>query len=163
MKQKDFANQQLPKPVPIEQKPTGTPDHGLWGFFKEKKLLQTPLEDSQHGRSWTIGELRGRDWDTLHQLWWVCVKERNRLATEKLERHRLKAGYGDLEAKERDEAVQKTMKAILNTLAERHLAFVEAHELAYYDPDINMDTENGAMLREERFVSIGGLLCAPFD
>ena len=50
------------------------------------------VADRDAGRSWTVGELRSRDWDSLHQLWWVCVKERNRLATEKLERKRLENG-----------------------------------------------------------------------
>lgn len=49
VKQKDFENQQLPKPVPIEQKARGDPDHGLWDFFKNKELLQTPLEEQRHG------------------------------------------------------------------------------------------------------------------
>jgi hypothetical protein len=44
-------------------------------------------------------------WDRLHSLWWACVKERNRLATEKLERARVDAGYGDHENKHRDETV----------------------------------------------------------
>lgn len=33
------------------------------------------------------------------------MKERNRLATEKHERERLEAGYGELEATERDKTV----------------------------------------------------------
>lgn len=49
MKEKDFANQTLPTPVPIEEKPTGSPDHGLWDFFKNKELLQKPLDERQHG------------------------------------------------------------------------------------------------------------------
>jgi large subunit ribosomal protein L47 len=49
VKQKDFENQQLPTPVPIEEKVTGTPDHGLWDFFKDQKLLQTPVADASHG------------------------------------------------------------------------------------------------------------------
>jgi large subunit ribosomal protein L47 len=49
VKQKDFENQTLPKPVPIEEKITGTPDHGLWDFFKDQKLLQTPVEEQSHG------------------------------------------------------------------------------------------------------------------
>jgi len=50
VKQKDFENQQLPKPVKIETQVSGTADHGLWGFFKERQLLQTPLSESRHGR-----------------------------------------------------------------------------------------------------------------
>ncbi|KAJ4319719.1 54S ribosomal protein L4 mitochondrial [Neodidymelliopsis sp. IMI 364377] len=143
VRQKDFANQQLPTPVKIEEKPTGTQDHGLWEFFKDQKLLQAPIEHTQHGREWTMGELRSKDWDSLHQLWWVCVKERNRLATEKLERERLDAVYGDHESKERDEVVQKTMKAIIDTMAERTQAYQEAVALASNDPSIDLSKTDG--------------------
>lgn len=59
VKQKDFANQQLPKPVKIETQVTGTADHGLWGFFKKRQLLQTPLTESRHGTAnvHTVGML----------------------------------------------------------------------------------------------------------
>ncbi|KZM22979.1 54S ribosomal protein L4 mitochondrial [Ascochyta rabiei] len=143
VRHKDFANQQLPTPVKIEEKPTGTHDHGLWDFFKDQKLLSTPEDLSQHGREWTMGELRSKDWDSLHQLWWVCVKERNRLATEKLERARMKALYGDFEGKARDEVVQKTMKAIVDTLAERTQAYQEALALASSDPSIDLSRTDG--------------------
>ncbi|CAO2652950.1 Nn.00g023610.m01.CDS01 [Neocucurbitaria sp. VM-36] len=151
VKHKDFENQQLPKPVPIEAKVTGTPDHGLWDFFKDKQLLQTPIEEQRHGRAWTVGELRSRDWDSLHQLWWVCVKERNRLATEKIERKRLEAGYGDLESNNRDKTVQETMKAILDTLAERQLAYQEALELAKRDPSIDLSRTDGPQYTQEPY------------
>lgn len=95
------------------------------------------------GRAWTVGELRSRDWDSLHQLWWLCVKERNRLATEKLERARINAGYGDHENKQRDKTVQETMKAVLDTLAERHQAYQEALELAKNDPAIDLSRIDG--------------------
>lgn len=57
------------------------------------------------GRSWTIQELREKSWDDLHSLWWVCMKERNRIATSNAERDRLKAGYGLWEAENRDRTV----------------------------------------------------------
>lgn len=95
------------------------------------------------GRAWTVAELRERNWETLQQLWWVCVKERNRLATEKIERARQKAGYGDVENEDRDKTVQETMKAIVETLVERHNAYQEAYELARHDPTIDLTrTEN---------------------
>lgn len=90
-----------------------------------------------------MNELRGRDWETLQQLWWVCVKERNRLATETIEMERLNATYGMDSVEKRDEAVQKTMKAILDTLVERNMAYKEALQLARHDPTIDLTrTEN---------------------
>jgi large subunit ribosomal protein L47 len=118
------------------------------------RLSQPQSADMDLGRAWTVGELRNRDWDVLHQLWWVCAKERNRLATEKIERARLEAGYGDQENKDRDEAVQKTMKAILDTLAERHTAYLEAYELARHDPDVNLLRTDGPQFTEPAYVRI---------
>lgn len=57
------------------------------------------------GRPWAIQELREKSWEDLHKLWWACVKERNRIATSNMERQRLKAGFGDHEANERDRVV----------------------------------------------------------
>ena len=57
------------------------------------------------GRPWAITELRDKSWEDLHKLWWVCLKERNRIATSTVERERLRAGYGGHEADSRDKAV----------------------------------------------------------
>jgi hypothetical protein len=102
--------------------------------------------DMSIGREWTMGELRNRDFDVLHRLWWVCAKERNRLATARIELKRITAGTGEAEIKARDKTVQKTMKAILDTLAERHTAYSEAYELAKNDPTIDLLRTDGPQL-----------------
>lgn len=82
-------------------------NHGLWGFFtKDKEVLEPPTTIVAHGRAWTVPELRMRDWDDLHRLWWVCVKEVNRINTMEAERVRVKAGYGEYEAQERRDTVR---------------------------------------------------------
>lgn len=100
----------LPKPVldPSRRSTVDVdPNHGLWGFFTEdKEVMQPPLAVSAHGRAWTVAELRVRDWDDLHRLWWVCVKEINRIKTMEAERERVKAGYGEYEAQERMQVVR---------------------------------------------------------
>lgn len=105
------ANEPVPKPRlfdRFEQIETRK-DHGLWGFFnKDRSCLSKPEDDAAYGRAWTADELRYKGWEDLHQLWWVCVRDRNRLATEQGERERLQPGFGRREADLRDETVRAT-------------------------------------------------------
>lgn len=79
------------------------------------------------------------------------MKERNRLATEKLEIDRRRLAFGTEEIDARDKTVQKTMKAILDTLAERDQAFREAQQLARNDPDIDWDGPEGPVYQEPTY------------
>lgn len=99
----------LPKPVldPAKRsKVEVDEDHGLWEFFgPERTAMVTPEELTAHGRAWTVPELRNKDWDDLHRLWWVCLKEVNRLNTSEGERERSGAMYGEFESNARKREV----------------------------------------------------------
>ncbi|KAL5336227.1 mitochondrial 39-S ribosomal protein L47 (MRP-L47)-domain-containing protein [Aspergillus crustosus] len=123
---------QLPTPVSPEklEKREATPDHGLWGFFPpDRQALSTPQYDNAHGRQWSIQELREKSWEDLHSLWWVCIKERNRIATSNQERKRLKAGYGEWEAGQRTKTIRMTQWNIKHVLRERWYAWEDAQKI----------------------------------
>ena len=98
----------LPKPRDFKPKVAVDANHGLWGFFPAAdQLLWTPKETEEYGRAWTVEELRKKSWENLHSLWWVCCKERNMLATSKVELARAKLGFGEREIEARDEEVRR--------------------------------------------------------
>lgn len=82
-------------------------DHGLWEFFNNDRVpLATPSKLAEHGRAWSVAELRRKDWDDLWRLWWTCVKEKNRLATLQIEMERI----GSLSGQEQLEPRQKEVR-----------------------------------------------------
>ncbi|KAI4735843.1 MRP-L47-domain-containing protein [Aureobasidium sp. EXF-12298] len=137
----------LPKPVTDSKQRSQVdvdPNHGLWGFFnRDQYPFATPDYDNSHGRAWTIVELRAKDFEDLHKLWWVCVRERNRLSTERVERNRAEAGYGDWESEEREKEVKLTQRAIKHVLTERWYAWEDARLLAERDASVNLYAAEG--------------------
>ncbi|MCJ1450973.1 54S ribosomal protein L4 mitochondrial [Mycoblastus sanguinarius] len=140
-----MSREPLPKPVldpERRSKVQADPNHGLWGFFhKDRKALTTPEEDYAFGRSWTVEELRHKSWEDLHSLWYICCKERNRLATEKYERRRLRLDVGDGEAHEREMKIRRTQQRIKHTLTERWYAWEDAWKVAHKDPEVDLNAE----------------------
>lgn len=67
--------------------------------------MLAPSEMMEHGRAWTAHELRAKSWEDLHALWWVCLRERNRIGTVTWERKKAKLGFGMAEDESRDNVV----------------------------------------------------------
>ncbi|WOO82331.1 54S ribosomal protein L4, mitochondrial [Vanrija pseudolonga] len=130
------AEQRSPKP------------HPLWAFFhvppaamrKIGAKTQFPpdmgslerLDDEAaaiaSGRSWTAAELRHKSFEDLHTLWYVLVRERNVLATQREERRHqgIPPGYGGEVLTKRGYRCRKTMARIKYVLNERRLALIAA-------------------------------------
>ncbi|KAM0801651.1 mitochondrial 39-S ribosomal protein L47 (MRP-L47)-domain-containing protein [Usnea florida] len=140
-----MSKQPLPRPVLDPEKRTKIqvdPNHGLWGFFNsERKALSTLEQEKAKGRPWTVEELRHKSWEDLHSLWYICCKERNRIATESQERIRIRKTAGIREAKERDMTIRQTQAKIKHTLTERWYAWDEAWKLAENDPEVNLNSD----------------------
>lgn len=99
----------LPKPVldmAQHEKPEVDKDHGLWEFFSKKRESLTFGQDERLiGRQWSMPELRSKSWEELHKLWWVCFKDRSRVATSMKERSRLDLLHGQGDFGERMDMV----------------------------------------------------------
>jgi len=116
------------------------PKHGLWYFFREfyhtdsKEWKRTTLEpkktDGYSGRSWSAPELRRKSFKDLHTLWYVLLRERNLLATQKEEARRI--GVASVAAQTdipwHIHQCKKSMARIKYVLNERRLAYEGAVE-----------------------------------
>ncbi|XP_008799119.2 39S ribosomal protein L47, mitochondrial [Phoenix dactylifera] len=72
-----------------------------------------------YGRSWKASELRLKSWDDLHKLWYVLLKEKNMLMTQ---RQMLNAQNLRFPNPERIPKVRKSMCRIKHVLTERAIA-----------------------------------------
>ncbi|GAA5901840.1 hypothetical protein JCM6882_008686 [Rhodosporidiobolus microsporus] len=114
-----------------KQADTNTDSHPLWRFFHDQQSLEVPdkrLDNSS--RSWTSLELRRKSFEELHQLWYVLLRERNVLLTQREEARRLRVdlgGFGAVPDKLR--LCQKSMARIKQVLSERRHAALHAAEI----------------------------------
>jgi large subunit ribosomal protein L47 len=118
-------------------------DHGLWHFFRRKRgenlegdacyeTVEHPskVEQSRTGRAWKASELRLKSFDDLHTLWYIVLRERNLLATQKEEARRMGVSDTGLQVSaERVHQCRKTMARIKAVLNERRLAYEGALKL----------------------------------
>ncbi|KZT18628.1 MRP-L47-domain-containing protein [Neolentinus lepideus HHB14362 ss-1] len=116
------------------------PNHGLYAFFRKKvatdgsvtyeTLEAADLSGDPSGRSWTAAELRRKSFRDLHTLWYVLLRERNLLATQKEEARRIGANHASNIAYPRKLiTVRKSMARIKYVLNERRLAYLSALEI----------------------------------
>ncbi|KAJ9100901.1 hypothetical protein QFC20_005317 [Naganishia adeliensis] len=82
------------------------------------------------GRSWTAKELRQKSFTDLHTLWYILLRERNVLATQREERRRLGISMDRELLTKRAFRCRKSMARIKYVLNERRLALVAAAESA---------------------------------
>eukprot|EP00249_Psilotum_nudum_P006983 c20214_g1_i1 orf=323-715(+) len=91
---------------------------GVEEFFEAERGTD-PSKPPTYGRSWKASELRLKSWDDLHRLWYVLLKEKNMLLTQK---QIMNSKNLRMPNPERMSKVRKSMCRIKHVLTERALA-----------------------------------------
>ncbi|PIA17347.1 MRP-L47-domain-containing protein [Coemansia reversa NRRL 1564] len=99
---------------------------GFEEFFEKKQRV--PTERDPTGRAWSASELRQKSWEDLQKLWYIVLKERNLLASQKVECRRLGIIPSFFSNKGRVLKCQKTMARIKTVLNERQIAWAAAQK-----------------------------------
>ncbi|KAI9471929.1 MAG: mitochondrial 39-S ribosomal protein L47 (MRP-L47)-domain-containing protein [Benjaminiella poitrasii] len=89
---------------------------GLYQFFENNETLPKQIWT---GRAWKTQELRQKSFEDLHKLWYVLLKERNVLATQREEARRLRVLKQLWTNQGRLKKCQKSMARIKGVLYER--------------------------------------------
>jgi large subunit ribosomal protein L47 len=87
-----------------------------WAEFLDQ--TKGPNDVVVTGRAWTAPDLRRKDFDDLHSLWWVLYKERNLLLSAKEKVRRTQRPYTAAE-EQRYTKVKRSMAAIKLVMSER--------------------------------------------
>lgn len=131
----NILNKQPPRlraPVVPKSSDLETPsDHPLWQFFTpQRETLRKATDFQDIGTPWTIPQLRRKGFEDLHTLWYVCLKERNRLFREykACNDHLSRVDSLDLQEPDgviadADKLVKTTMWRIRHVLAERYHSY----------------------------------------
>jgi hypothetical protein len=92
-------------------------------------VLSSWLELGCTGRAWLEEELRRKSFEDLHQLWYILLKERAVLLTQRHEVRRLHMDLSRTYIRERLAKVGKSMGRIKHVVNERRLAFRHAADI----------------------------------
>ncbi|KAN0087451.1 Mitochondrial 39-S ribosomal protein L47 (MRP-L47) domain containing protein [Tylopilus felleus] len=108
------------------------PNHGLWAFFRKKEVdgvvkhetLEARESLTESGRPWHAAELRRKSFRDLHTLWYVLLRERNLVATQREEARRMGIQNPEgLAAPTMDRMCRKSMARLKFVLNERRLHY----------------------------------------
>ncbi|GAA5930108.1 mitochondrial 54S ribosomal protein uL29m MRPL4 [Sporobolomyces koalae] len=121
----------IPKSQWPKESETNTDSHPLWKFFHNKQSLEVPDKRQDYSsRSWTSFELRRKSFEELHALWYVLLRERNVLLTQREEARRLRVDLtGFTAVPEKLRMCQKSMARVKQTISERRHAALEAAQI----------------------------------
>ncbi|KIJ64451.1 hypothetical protein HYDPIDRAFT_90267 [Hydnomerulius pinastri MD-312] len=106
-------------------------NHGLYSFFRKKEVngvvkyeTLEPVDDTvQSGEPWSAAELRRKSFKDLHTLWYVLLRERNLLASQKEEARRASIVPGALAFAPMDKMCRKSMARLKFVINERRLQY----------------------------------------
>ncbi|ANB13036.1 mitochondrial 54S ribosomal protein YmL4 [Sugiyamaella lignohabitans] len=145
-------------------------DHPLWQFFHDKKYMRTADELKDVGEPWSVPQLRRKSFEELHTLWYVCLKERNRLLRES----RIYQTWNDQDLPDDpfvtvSETIKTTMWRVRHVLSERSHAWangikevennyteiINEFEEDYLTADAAADREMEARLERFQFALFG--------
>ncbi|KAF8134791.1 mitochondrial 39-S ribosomal protein L47 (MRP-L47)-domain-containing protein [Mycena galopus ATCC 62051] len=128
-------------------------DHGLYGFFRRKEGANLSGDARYEtfadptikytGRSWLASELRLKSFKDLHTLWYVLLRERNMLATQREEMRRMglpRTRFPHTNAVNTAKC-RKSMARIKAIMNERRLAYEGAVVLAEKDREQSEDAK----------------------
>ncbi|GLB38320.1 putative mitochondrial 39-S ribosomal protein L47 (MRP-L47) [Lyophyllum shimeji] len=141
------SNTGLKGRIPVKE------NHGLYAFFRKKEdetpgdaryeVVESPESmQKQTGRAWMASELRLKSFRDLHTLWYILLRERNLLATQKEEARRMGVTNTDMQVSARRVYhCRKSMARIKAVINERRLAYEGAVKLVEEEGEAKHDAE----------------------